>query len=177
MKIFTAIKRFFKDIKDAIKRLFGFEDKTEDVTEKNTEIKVDLDENGNVESITKIEVVNPNGTWKDIFHKINNKVKEGAGKAIDWISEHPYQFFFGGTVGCASIGSIFKAFDRVGGFFDNARERREAKRTISDVYNSEYGRATYTTNRPINRRERNYIYSQTANGRAMPDVLREMGLA
>lgn len=177
MKLFNALKRFFNRIKDAVKELFGVKNKDDEPIEVKTYEETNYDKEGNVISSKKIEVKNPNGSWKDIWQKISNKAKEGVSNAVDYIIEHPIQFLTYGTIGSVSIGSMLSAFSRVTGTFERMHDKKMSRRTIQDVYGSKYGRATYVCNRNISDRTRNYINSRVANGESMPNVLREMGLA
>ena len=173
MKIFKSLRTFFGRIKDAFKELFGIDkaDKTVEVREYERETRND---DGDVISVERVKVINPNGTWKDLGNKFKNKVMEGA----NYILDNPKKAFAWITAGGFGLGAVLSAMERCKKIFidpiERRRERREESKVIYDNYGSKYGRARYSLKRPLRGYEQNYVNAETAKGRSMVDVLQEL---
>lgn len=164
--MFARLKRFFSRIKTAIKELIWGEEKTVEVTSYS---ETEYNDDGTVKSEKRIEVVNPNGTWRDIGRKISNKIKEG----VNWIIDNPKKAFGWLTLGGGGMAVVLSNVERVQRMIDKHQERRDKRRVMYDNRNNAWN----TAKRPLTTRELNHLNLERAKGRAMSEVLAEMGLA
>lgn len=183
--MFTRLKRFFSDIKNAIKRLiFGEkkeESKTESTTTTTTKTKIS-DDGIEVEEV-KIEVVNPDaGSWSDIFKKIGTNIKNGVNYCVDYISNHPIKVLKAITVGGIATTTVSKWITTFDGISRMRDRRRRAKIEACEFYDNRFN-SHYTTKRPLTSSElkrlnleREKLDPTTGNYRGMGSILAEMGL-
>lgn len=163
--MFNRLKKFFSRIKNAIKELIFGEDKIVEVTSYS---ETEYNDDGTIKAEKHIEVVNPNGTWRDIGHKISNKFKQG----VNWLLDHPKTalgWFVGTGGGFAAFLTGVEKFQRI---VDKHRERRDRRRVMYDNRDNCWN----TAKRPLSSRELNHLNLERAKGRSMSEVLAEMGL-
>lgn len=153
------IRNFISDVKAAIRRFFGLEEKKQPIDiEVVTETRTD--EEGNV-IITKTEKVTSAPSWSDIWQKAKTKVRLAADKFV----ERP-------LLSSISFGVIFGTFGKVVRFFSKARDNWEKDHTL---YNDKT-HMNYKLKRKLTRRELNNVNRVQAAGGNIDELLDSYGV-
>lgn len=158
-KLKERIRNFVKDVKAAIRRFFGLEEKKQPIDiEVVTETRTD--EEGNI-VITKTEKVNSTPTWSDIWQKAKLKVRT----SIDAFLEHPARFSIGGL----TVFGFFRAIAKPISKWHDSYERSHT------LYNDKT-HMNYKLKRRLTRREQNAVNRVQAAGGNIDELLDSYGV-